>query len=205
VAEAPAPPPLLSSTAPAPEPAAPRLERRLELSAGGGALGAFGPSATDGGAFATAHAALRLGSLFRVGLLGGFANAATRDATVNGASRGTAWAVPFVVAAEAGACGPWPVELCAAAVAGVRGARGSAFGDRIFHKSEQWLVRPDLGLLARAQWRPWRGFFVALEAWAAFPLGGGSLEVDGIPSASIGLPVADVTGTLQLGWSWQIL
>jgi hypothetical protein len=198
------PPPVVASTAPPVEPRAP-LAARLELSAGGGALGAFGQSATDGGAFATAHAALHLGALLRVGLLGGFSTAVTRAATVGTVTRGTAWAVPFVVAAQAGACGPWAVELCGAAVAGIRGARGGASGDRIFQTQDAWLVRPDVGLLARAQWRPWRGFFVALEAWAAFPLGGGEFKVDGIPSASIVLPVVDVTGSLQLGWTWQIL
>ncbi len=185
-----------------------RVRLDLELSAGGGFLTqAF----VDTGAFATADLTLRLNHRWRVGLLGGFASAATRDVTVNTLGPGTAYAVPFVVDAQGGICGTLGIELCGAAVAGIRGIHGGGSGALFHEQPDVWTVSPNLGALVRAQWRPWRGFFIALEAWAAFPLFRQPLIVEGPASSSsgfgyqvFGVQVIDITASLQLGWSWSL-
>jgi hypothetical protein len=183
--------------------------RAIDVSAGAGAF-----VSTDAAAFFTAHAALKLGSRFRVGLLGGVATS-TGHTIVGAMPTGTTTArvgtlstTPFVLAAEGGACANLPVELCASAVVGIRGARGAvSFGPTLYPNADVNLVEPDLGALVRAQWRPWRGLFLALEIWAAFPVGGGTFTVDsGVNAKTVGgFPTLDVTGSLQLGWSFQIL
>jgi hypothetical protein len=195
------------STEPAP-PRGPPLIHAIDLSVGGGALI---PTSGDVAAFFTAHAALKLGSRFRVGLLGGVATSRTRPVAIVDATGGVRGgsnleSTPFVVAAEGGACANFPVELCASGFAGIRGAHGVFSPSSLLFASsapDAYIVEPDLGVLASAQWRPWRGFFLALEIGATFPIGGNSFNVDKFAFAR--LPTLDVTGSLQLGWSFQIL
>jgi hypothetical protein len=194
---------------PAAAPGAPLLHN-IELSAGAGALArAFSVGTTDLGAWFAAHAGARLGSRFRAGLLAGFSTVTTRELTANGIPRGTLSGVPFAILAEGGVCGTLGIELCGSAVAGIRGEHGYASGNPsgpgIYQTGDAWLIRTDLGVLARAQWRSSLGLFVVGEVWAAFPLGGGAFTVEGITSASTPLPLLDVTASLQVGWSWQIL
>jgi hypothetical protein len=171
----------------------------LELSVGtGGLTQAF----VDNGVWATAHLALRLERRWRVGLVGGLGTQSTRIADVRTLGTGQAWAVPFAVELEGGACTSWAVELCGSAVAGVRGARGGGAPPLFRVKSDTWIASPDLGVAARAQWRPWHGFFVAAEATLAFPLVQDALQVEGVDHPDLGLQRFDLRASLQLGWSW---
>jgi hypothetical protein len=179
------------------------LIRAIDVSAGAGAL-----ISSDTAAFFTAHAALKLGSRFRVGLLGGLATSSVQDIAVidvlGGVRSGTLQTTPFVVAAEGGACTDFFIELCASGFAGIRGARGvTSSVNRLIPATDAYLLEPDLGVLARAQWRPWRGFFLALEIWGAFPVNNDGFKVDSFVVAR--LPTFDFTGSLQVGWSFQIL
>jgi hypothetical protein len=202
-----------ASPSPSPERTAtltppPPLLRSIDISAGAGALtqAFFGNSDSPmTGVWVTGHASVRLGSLARAGVLAGASTATTRAAVLNAMLRGTAQSIPFTAAAEGGVCTTLGVELCASALAGVRGARGTSSGPLIYQKGDVYLVRPEVGLLGRAKWSLKAGFFLAAEAWAAFPLGGGALEVEKIPSATLPLPLLDFTAALLAGWSFQIL
>jgi hypothetical protein len=202
--ESAAPPAASATVEPAPRPA---LFRDIELSAGaGGVAQTFSVGPPDFETWFAAHLAAHLGSRFRAGLLAGFGTTTARALGVAGHEHDTVSGTPFAIVAEGGACTLTRVELCGSAVVGVRGSYGVVSAtDTLYKKTDAWLVRPDVGLLARARYRLPFGLFIAAEAWAAFPLGGGAFVVQGITSASVPLPVVDITGSLQLGWSWQIL
>jgi len=184
----------------------PSLFRDVELSAGvGGVAQTFTVGAPDYETWFAAHLAAHLGSRFRAGLLAGFGTTTTRTLGVAGHQSDSVSGTPFVIAAEGGACSLTRLELCGSAVAGVRAAHGTVSSSTLYHPSDAWLARPDVGLLARARYRFSFGLFIAAEAWAAFPLGDGSFFVQGITSASVPLPLVDLSASLQVGWSWQIL
>ena len=197
----PPPPPAVLDPAihaPAPLPPRPAAHRhRLALALGPAAwLGA--PS--DLRAAALLAAEVRAFGSFEIGMVALLAATSSEDVTIDRQLRGQIRVQSALWMGAASACAEAArFRFCGGALFGGRGSLGSAAGDLLFRRSSRFLLQPEAGLRARADWRLSSRFALGIDLIGARALTSASFVVGGAP-APRALATYDVGVALRLAW-----